>query len=93
MILAKCFFCLMDFVWTRKGGRQYIAHHEDNTAAVYVPLPNGTMSVIAHRAAGDTQKTLEVAMCPSGNSTGSLYQMKEKAEKWHDSLTAGRLHC
>ncbi len=93
MILVECFFHLMDFVWTRKGGRQYIAHHEDNTAAVYVPLPDGTMSVIAHRAADDAQKTLGVVICPSGNSTGSLCQMKEKAQKWRDSLTAGRLHC
>jgi hypothetical protein len=32
-------------------------------------------------------------MCPSGNSNGSLSQMKEKAQKGLDSLTAGRLYC
>jgi hypothetical protein len=57
-MILRVFFHLMDFACTRKGGCQHIAHHEDNTAAVYVPLPNRTMSVIAHRAADDAQKTL-----------------------------------
>jgi hypothetical protein len=89
----KWFFHLLDFAWTQKGGWQYIAHHEDDTAAVYVPLPDGTMSAITHWAVDNAQKTLGVVTCPSGNSDGSLCQMKEKARKWLNSLTAERLHC
>ncbi len=88
----KCFYHLIDFAWTQKGGWQYIAHHEDASAALFVPLPDGTMAPISHLAVDDAQKTLGVTTCPSGNSTGSLHQMKEKAKKWFDSLTAGRLH-
>jgi hypothetical protein len=89
----KCFFHLLDFAWTQKGGWQYIAHHKDDTAAVYVPLPNLTMSAITHWAVDNAQKKLGVVICPSGNRDGSLCQMKEKAQKWLNSLTAGRLHC
>jgi hypothetical protein len=38
----KCFYHLIDFAWTRKGGWQYIAHHEDEGAAMFIPLPDGT---------------------------------------------------
>ena len=88
----KCFYHLIDFTWTRKGGWQYIAHHEDEGAAMFIPLPDGTMAPISHLAVNDAQKTLEVVTCPSGNSAGSLCQMKEKATKWFNSVTAGRLH-
>jgi hypothetical protein len=50
------------------------------------------MSAITHRAVDNSQKTLGVVTCPSENSNGSLSQMKEKAQKWLSSLTAGRLH-
>ncbi len=89
----KCFYHLIDFVWTQKGGSQYIAHHEDKCAALFVPLPDGTTAPILHLAVDNTQKTLGVTTCPSGNSAGSLYQMKNKAKKWFDLLTAGHLHC
>jgi len=88
----KCFYHLLDFAWTQKGGWQYTAHHEDEGAALFVPLPDGTTAPITHLAVDDAQKTLGVTTCPSGNSTGSLQQMKEKAKKWFDSLTVGRLH-
>jgi hypothetical protein len=89
----KCFYHLIDFTWTQKGGWQYIAHHEDECAALFVPPPDGTMAPILHLAVDDAQKTLGVTTCPSGNSAGSLHQMKDKAKKWFDLLTAGRLHC
>ncbi len=73
----KCFYHLIDFAWTQKGGLQYIAHHEDASAALFVPLPDGTMAPISHLAVDDAQKTLGVTTCPSGNSIGSLHQMKE----------------
>ncbi len=41
----------------------------------------------------DAQKTLRIITCSSGNSTGSLTQMKEKTKKWLDALTSGQLHC
>jgi hypothetical protein len=85
----KCFYHLLDFAWTQKGGWQYIAHHEDKGAALFVPLPDGTMAPISHLAVDNAQKTLGVTTCPSRNSTGSLHQMKGKAKKWFDSLTAG----
>ena len=88
----KCFYHLIDFAWTQKGGWQYIAHHKDECAALFVPLPDGTMAPILHLAVDDTQKTLGVTTCPSRNSAGSLHHMKNKAKKWFDSLTAGRLH-
>jgi len=75
-----------------EGGWQYIAHHEDEGAALFIPLPDGKMAPISHLAVDDEQKILGVTMCPSGNSAGSLNQMKGKATKWFDSLTAGRLH-
>ncbi len=77
----KCFYHLVDFAWTRKGGWQYIAHHEDEGAVVFVPLPDGTMAPISHLAADDAQKTLGVVTCPSGNSASGLRQMKKKAVK------------
>jgi hypothetical protein len=89
----KCFFHLIDFQWTWQGGWQYIGHHEDETAAVFVPLPNSLTAPIQHRAVDNAQKTLGIITCPSGNSTGSLTQMKEKTKKWLDALTSGRLHC
>ncbi len=76
-----------------KGGWQYIAHHDNESAVVTVPMPDGTMAPITHLVVDNSQKTLGVVMCLSGNSTGSLCQMKEKAQKWLDSLTAGHLHC
>jgi hypothetical protein len=51
------------------------------------------MSAITHWAGDNAQKTLGVVTCPSGNNDGSLCQMKEKAQKLLDSLTAGHLHC
>jgi hypothetical protein len=77
----KCFFHLLDFAWTKKGGWQYIAHQEDETAVIRVPMPDSTVTPITHRAVDDTQKTLGVVTCPSGNSKGSLQQMKEKTQK------------
>jgi hypothetical protein len=88
----KCFFHLIDFQWTRQGSWQYIEHHEDDTAAVFVPLPNGLIAPIQHRAVDKAQKTLGIITCPSGNSTGSLTQMKEKTKKWLNALTSGWLH-
>ncbi len=75
-----------------KGGWQYIAHHDNKSTVVAVPMPNGTMAPITHLAVDNAQKTLGVVMCSSSNSAGSLRQMKEKAQKWLDSLTAGRLY-
>jgi len=88
----KCFYYLIDFAWAQKGGWQYIAHHEDEGAAWFVPLPDGTMAPISHLTVDDAQNTLGVITCPFGNSADSLQQMKDKAKKWFDSLTAGRLH-
>jgi hypothetical protein len=88
----KCFYHLIDFAWTQKGGWQYYAHHEDKGAALFVPLPDGTLAPISHLAINYAQKTLGVITCPSGNSAGSLHQMKDKAKKWFDLLTAGQLH-
>ena len=59
---------------------------------VFVPLPDGTMAPLLHLTVDNAQKTLGVTMCLSGNSTGSLHQMKDKGKKWFDSLTTGRLH-
>jgi hypothetical protein len=83
----KCFFHWLDFAWTQKGGWQYIAHHEDKTAAVYVPMPDGTMSIITHWAVDDAQKTLGVVTCSSGNSDGSLRQII--AQVWVMTGTSG----
>jgi len=89
----KCFYHLIDFAWTQKGGWQYITHHEDEGTALFVPLPDGTMAPISHLTVDDALKTLGVITCPSGNSAGSLHQMKGKAKKCFFSLTAGQLHC
>jgi hypothetical protein len=89
----KCFFHLLDFAWTAKGGWQYIAHHDKKSAMFTAPMPNGTMAPITHLAVDNAQKTLGVVRCPSGNSGGILHHMKEKVQNWLDSLTAGRLHC
>ena len=88
----KCFYHLIDFTWTQKGGWQYIAHHEEEGAALFVPLLDGKMAAISHLAVDNTQKTLSVTTCSSGNSAGSLNQMKDKAKKWFNSLNAGQLH-
>ncbi len=88
----KCFFHLLDFAWSAKGGWQYIAHHEDRRAVITVPMPDGTVAPITHKAVDDAQKTLGVVTWQSGSSNGSLLQMKEKTQKWLDSLTAGHLH-
>ena len=87
------FFCLVDFQWTQGSGWQYVGHHEDETAAVFVPLPDGSWVPIQHRVVDDAQKTLRISTCPSGSSTDSLKQMKEKTKKWLDPLTRGWLHC
>jgi hypothetical protein len=49
----KCFFHLIDFQWTWQGGWWYIGYHENEMAAVFVPLPNGTLAPIQHRAIDD----------------------------------------
>jgi hypothetical protein len=77
----KCFFHLLDFAWTKKGGWQYLAHHKDETA-VRVPMPDSTVAPITHRAVDDAQKTLGVVMCPSGNSKGSLQQKRRHRNGW-----------
>jgi hypothetical protein len=87
------FFHLLDFAWTAKGGWQYIAHHDDNSTVVAVPMPEGIVALITYLAVDNAQKTLGVVTCLSGDSVGSLRQMKEKAQKWLDSPTAGCLHC
>ncbi len=89
----KCFFHLTDFQWTRRGGWRYIGYHEDEMAAVFVPLPDGMLAPIQHHVVDDAQKTLGIITCPSGDSTGSLTQMGGKTKKWLDALTSGRLHC
>ncbi len=68
----KCFFHLIDFQWTRCSGWRYIGYHEDEMAAVFVPLPDRTLAPIQHRAVDDAQKTLGIIICPSGDSMGSL---------------------
>ena len=88
----KCFFHLINFQWTRRGGWQYVGHHEDETAAVFVPLLDVSRAPIQHRAMDDAQKKLGIVTCPSGSSTGSLKQMMEKTKKWLDALTGGWLH-
>jgi hypothetical protein len=88
----KCFYHLLDFAWSAKGGWQYIAHHEDGRAGITVPMPDRTAAPISHKAVDDAQKTLGVMTCLSGSSSGSLLQMKEKTQKWLASLTAGQLH-
>ncbi len=88
----KCFFHLINFQWTRRGSWQYIGHHKDETAAVFVPLPDGLLAPIQHQVVDDAQKTLGIITCPSGNSMGSLTQMKEKTKKWLDALSSERLH-
>ncbi len=88
----KCFYHLLDFAWSAKGGWQYIAHHEDGLADITIPMPDGTAAPISPIAVDDAQMTLGVVRCPSGSSYGSLLQMKEKTQKWLDSLTAGQLH-
>jgi hypothetical protein len=55
-------------------------------------MPDGTAAPISHKAVDDAQKTLGVVTCPSGSSSGSLLQMKEKTQKWLATLTAGQLH-
>jgi len=72
----------IDFAWTQKGGWQYIPHHEDEGAALFVLLPDGTMAPISHLTVDDAQKTLGVITCPTGNSAGSLHQMKGKAKNF-----------
>jgi hypothetical protein len=89
----KCFYHFIDFAWTQKGGWQYIAHHEEEGAALFVPLPDGKMAPFSHLAVDNAQKTLGVTTCPSGNSAGSLNQMKDKAKKWFGLLTADQFHC
>ncbi len=89
----KCFFHLIDFQWTWQCSWRYIGYHEDETAAVFIPLPDGTLAPIQHRMVDDAQKTLGIITCPSGDSTGSLMQMIEKTKKWLEALTSGRLHC
>ncbi len=76
-----------------KGGWQYIAHHEDKSAVVSVPMLDGTISLITHLAVDEALKMLGVVTCLSGNSAGSLREMKEKVQKWLASITASRLHC
>jgi hypothetical protein len=88
----KCFYHLLDFAWLAKGGWQYIAHQEDGYAVITIPMPDGTAAPISHIAVDNAQKTLGVVTCLSGSSYGSLLQMKEKTQKWLDSLTAGQLH-
>ena len=44
--LDKCFFYCIDFQWTRHGGWQYVGNHKDETAVVFVPLPNGSRAPI-----------------------------------------------
>ncbi len=46
----KCFFFLMDFQWTWRGGWQYSGHHKDESALMFVPLPNGLRAPIQHHA-------------------------------------------
>jgi hypothetical protein len=71
-----------------------MGHHQDETAAVVIPLPNGSTAPIQHQVVDDAQKMLGIITCPSVNSTGSLMQMKEKNKKWLNALTsAGQLHC
>jgi hypothetical protein len=77
----KMHFHLIDFQWKRRGGRQYIGHNEDETAAVFIPLPNGLTAPIQHGAVDDAQKTLGIITCPSGNTMGSLMQKKGKNQK------------
>jgi hypothetical protein len=55
-------------------------------------MPNGIMAPITHLAVDNAQKMLVVVACLYGDSASSLCQMKEKAQKRRDSLTAGRLH-
>jgi hypothetical protein len=59
---------------------------------MFVPLPHSLTAPIQHRAVDDAQKTLRIITCPSGNSVGSLTQMKKKTKKWLDALTNGWLH-
>jgi hypothetical protein len=68
----KCFYLLIDFACTQKGGWQYITHHKDEGAVLFVPLLDGTQAPISHLTVDDAQNTLGVIMCPSGNSSGSL---------------------
>jgi hypothetical protein len=62
----KCFYHLIDFAWTQKEGWQYITHHKDKCAALFVPLPDGTTAPILHLAVDDAQKTSVLPRVPPG---------------------------
>ncbi len=83
--LDKCFYHLLDFAWSAKGGWQYIAHHEDGHAVITVPMPDGTVAPISHKAVDNAQKMLGVVTCPSGSSYGT--------DEREDTEMAGLPHC
>ena len=62
----KCFYHLIDFAWTQKGRWQYIAHHEDECSALFVPLLDGKMAPISHLAVDDAQNPLVLPRAPPG---------------------------
>ncbi len=50
---------MIDFAWTQKGGWQYIAHHEDECAVLFVPLPDGTHFQMSAFRAGNNGEYIE----------------------------------
>jgi hypothetical protein len=68
-------------LWTFSGHKEVACSRLSTTkksALMFVPLPDGSRAPSQSRAVDDAQKTLRIITYPSGNSTGSPTQMKEK---------------
>jgi len=89
---GKCFYHLISFSWLPDGTWRYDSNEGVPELQITVPLGDGTEAVIEHLPADTPTKTLGQMTCPTGDSTGAITQMQQKAQAWLAKASVSKLH-
>jgi hypothetical protein len=73
---AKCSYYFISFTWKNDGTWRYRNNELSETFGITVPAADGTGNPIEHLPITKAVKTLGYMMCPTGDSTKAVQQMK-----------------
>jgi hypothetical protein len=79
---AKCSYYLISYDWDNRGNWSYAQNQGKPDLQIHVNLPNGTSAPIPHLSPDTPIITLGGATCPSGDKSGVMSLLNEKAHAW-----------
>jgi hypothetical protein len=89
---AKCFYHMISFSWKPDGSWKYDVKDKVPELSILVPLGDGSLAPIDHLPVTTPTKTLDQMTCLTGSSKGAILEMKEKSQKWINTMKGGWLH-